>query len=77
MKHAMKLSVLPALALVAGSWLGFEPLPRAIADDPEPPPVDCPLCGGNAVEHNQRLRFLAEYQGMVVLWRFADSSAWR
>jgi hypothetical protein len=77
MKHSMKMLPLLALALVVGSWIGFDPMPRASADDPEPPPVDCPLCGGNAVEHNRRMRFLAEYQGTLVLWRFADSSVWR
>jgi hypothetical protein len=82
MKFAMKLLPfvsLPfvTLAFVLGAAFGWAPLPRAAADDPEPQPVDCPMCGGNAELHYKRTRYLAEYQGQVVLWRFANSAVWR
>lgn len=32
--------------------------PRASIDDPEPPPADCPLCGGDLGLHQRRVAAL-------------------
>jgi len=47
----------------------------AAADDP--PPIECPMCGGNALLHQRRTRFFVGLQASLVIWRFANSSVWR
>jgi hypothetical protein len=47
----------------------------ALRDDPPPPPVDCPMCGGNVELHQKRTKFLVRYQATLILRMLNDSAA--
>jgi hypothetical protein len=70
MKLLPLVGVLALASLVPASLAG-----RAAADDP--PPLDCPMCGGNVKLHEKRTVFLYKLQATLVIWRQAHSNVWR
>lgn len=44
-----------------------------LRDDPLPPPIDCPMCGGNVVVHQRRTRFFVRLQANLFLWNFVST----
>ena len=42
----------------------------------EPPPLDCPMCGGNAALHEKRTKFFVRYTASLLIWTMADSRNW-
>jgi hypothetical protein len=46
-------------------------------DDPPPPPVDCPFCGGNPQLHRERVKFFVQLQGSLAIWHFGGTTHWR
>jgi hypothetical protein len=70
---ALCLSAQP-VAPVHGADVGCA---RATVALDEPPPLDCPMCGGNVQLHHKRTRFFLKVGATLVLWRFANSGVWR
>lgn len=44
-----------------------------VRDDPPPPPVDCPMCGGDAEAHKRTTKFFVRLHAQVLLWSSCHS----
>ena len=75
-----------ALSILAALLISSSPVDSAVtaptraqvslsATD-DPPPLDCPMCGGNAALHEKRTKFFVRYTASLLIWTMADSSNW-
>ncbi len=61
---ALTLPAVIAAGLATGSPVEGKPGGPKIDD---PPPLNCPLCGGDAVRHRENVAFLIELQATALL----------
>lgn len=71
----LALAALPLAALERSPTSECAALLAAVTD--EPPPVDCPMCGGNPITHRMRLRAMVYAQASLSIWRMGTTVHWR